>query len=81
MTGGFAGVGLAFLVWIVVLGLIIWAVVVAVRHSTESSSSGDSALYVLKGKYASGEVNKEEYIDKKKILSQAEELCCMYVNE
>ena len=31
MMGGFAGMGLMSLVWIVVLGLIIWAVVAGVR--------------------------------------------------
>ncbi len=72
MMGGFAGMGLMSLVWIVVLGLTIWAVVAGVRSTANSGRTdyaSDSALNVLKGRYASGEINKEEYEDKKKILS------------
>ncbi len=69
MMGGFGGMGLMSLVWIVVLGLIIWAIVAAVRHPAESSSSPDSAMNVLQRRYARGEINKEEYEDKKKDLA------------
>jgi putative membrane protein len=69
MMGGFSGMGLMLLVWIVVLGLIIWAILSAVRHPVESSSSVDSAMNVLKSRYAHGEINKEEYEQKKKNLS------------
>lgn len=69
MMGGFGGMGLMSLVWIAVLGLIIWAVVAAVRHPAESSSSPDSAMNVLQRRYARGEINKEEYENKKKDLA------------
>lgn len=69
MMGGFGGMGVMSLLWIVVLGLIIWAVVSAVRHPAESSRLDDSALNILKGRYASGEINKEEYENKKKDLA------------
>lgn len=69
MMGGFGGMGLMSLVWIAVLGLIIWAVVAAVRHPAESSSSPDSAMNVLQRRYARGEINKEEYGEKKKGLA------------
>jgi putative membrane protein len=72
MMGGFTGMGLMSLVWIVILGLIIWAVVAGVRSTANSGRTdyaSEAALNVLKGRYASGEINKEEYIYKKKILS------------
>lgn len=69
MMGGFGGMGLMFLVWIGVLGLIIWAVVAAVRHPAESSVLADPPLHVLKRRYASGEISKEEYEEKKKDLA------------
>ncbi len=72
MMGGFGWMWLMPVLWIVFLGLIIWAVVAAVRGSGESrssdSSKAESALEVLKKRYARGEINKEEYEEKKKDL-------------
>ncbi len=73
MMGGFGWMWLMPVFWIVFLGLIIWAVVAAVRGSSESrspdSSKADSALELLKKRYARGEINKEEYEEKKKDLA------------
>ena len=71
MMGGFDIMFLMPILWIVVIGLIVWAVVVAVRRPGESDSSNrpvDSALEILKRRYARGEINKEEYEAKKKDL-------------
>jgi putative membrane protein len=71
MMGGFGTMFLMPFLWIVVLGLIIWAVVAAVRRPGESDSttrSADSALEILKRRYARGEINREEYEEKKKDL-------------
>ena len=72
MMGGFGWMVIMPVLGIIVLGLIIWAVVVAVRGSSESRSSDsskvDSALEVLKRRYARGEITKEEYQEKKKDL-------------
>ena len=69
MMGGFGWMAIMPVLWIVALGLVIWAVVAAVRGSSESKSSdsskADSALEVLKRRYARGEINKEEYEGKK----------------
>ena len=69
MMGGFGRMGLMSLVWIVVLGLIIWAIVAVVRHPAESSSPPDPAMNVLRRRYARGKINKEEYEGKKRDLS------------
>lgn len=73
MMGGFGFMGWMPIVWIVVLGLIIWAVVAGVRGATWSggSDSGrpDSALELLKKRYARSEISKEEYEEKKKDLA------------
>ena len=59
---------------IVTLGLIIWAIVASVRSSSESkgsySSKADSALELLKKRYARGEIDKQEYEEKKKDLME-----------
>ena len=71
MMGGFGTMFLMPILWIVVLGLIIWAVVAAVRKTGESSSptrSSDSALEILKRRYARGEITKQEYEERKKDL-------------
>lgn len=72
MMGGFGWMWLMPVFWILILGLIIWAVVAAARRSGESDSptpSVDSALEILKRRYAKGEIDKEEYEEKKKDLS------------
>jgi putative membrane protein len=72
MMGGFGWMWLMPVLWIVVLGLIIWVVVASVRSSSESrdsdSSKTASALEVLKRRYARGEIDKLEYEEKKKDL-------------
>ena len=55
---------------IIFLGLIIWAVVALIRGQSGSQSTGaDSALEMLKRRYARGDIDKEEYEQKKKDLS------------
>ncbi len=71
MMGGFGNMFLMPIVWIVVLGLIIWAVVTAIYSPGESNSTAhkaDSPLEILKRRYARGEIDKEEYQEKKKDL-------------
>ena len=59
---------------IIFWGLVIWGIVALVRGlsaprgSDSASSRPDSALEVLKKRYARGEINKEEYEEKKKDL-------------
>jgi putative membrane protein len=58
---------------IIFVGLIIWAIVASVRSANESrssdSSKADSALEVLKKRYARGEISKEEYEEKRKDIT------------
>lgn len=73
MMGGFGWMWLMPVFSIVLLGLIIWAIVASVRSLSESRgkdvSKTDSALEVLKKRYARGEISKEEYEEKKKDLA------------
>ena len=60
---------------IIFWGLVIWGIVALVRGLGEPRSSdsawsrADSALEVVKKRYARGEINKEEYEEKKKDLA------------
>src|SRR4030042_1572990 len=71
MMGGF-GWGLMPLLVIVFWGLIIWGIVAAVRGVNNrkfgETSATDSALEVLKVRYARGEIKKREYEEKKREL-------------
>ena len=72
MMGGFGWGWFMPIFMIIFWGLVIWAVVALVRGLSQSrgsdSSTADSALEVLKRRYARGEINKEEYNEKKKDL-------------
>ncbi len=71
---GFWGMWFMPIMMIVVWGLIIWGIVTLSRrgwgvgcgHSHERS---DSALEILKKRYANGEINREEFEDKKKQIA------------
>jgi putative membrane protein len=72
MMGGFGWGWFMPLVMIIFWGLIIWGVVALVRglnnQKYRDSSATDSALEVLKRRYARGEIRKKEYEEKKKDL-------------
>jgi len=71
MMGGFGWGWLPLLV-IVFWGLVIWGIVAAVRSTRNRGCGGtstESALEVLKRRYALGEIKKKEYEEKKRDLS------------
>jgi len=65
VMGGFMGIGM-----VIFWGLIIWGIIVLVRGGAPGCGSGqsDSALEVLKRRYARGEISKEEFEEKKRDL-------------
>lgn len=72
MMGGVFTMFLMPFLWIAVIGLVVWAIVAAVRKSADSGGTsradGDSALEVLRKRYARGEISKEEFEEKRKDL-------------
>jgi putative membrane protein len=65
MYGGFWMI----IVWIVIIGLIVWGVVALVKHSSRSDSgSNRTPLDIAKERYAKGEITKEEFEQIKKNL-------------
>ncbi len=72
--GGSMGFGMGFgwIFWLVILGVIIWAVVSLVNRPSGSTehgvSSGESARDILKKRYARGEISREEYQEMKSDL-------------
>ena len=73
MMGGFGWGWFMPVFMILCWGLIIWGIVALVRgvaspDGIESSRQADSALEILKRRYARGEISKEEFEEKKKDL-------------
>jgi len=65
------GGGFMWLFWIVLIVVIIWAIKLATQGNSSNdaeSSSADSALDVLKKRYANGEIDEQEYSRRKKQL-------------
>lgn len=60
MMGGFGMFGAGMLVWIVILGVVIWAVVRATSQPPPSRSEG-SARKILDERLARGEISIDEY--------------------
>lgn len=73
MMGGHGVMFLVPLLFIVVLGLVIWAIVAATQKSSISPDTTDhkteTPLDILKRRYAQGEIDKEEYETKKRDLT------------
>jgi putative membrane protein len=74
--GGFGGWWFMPVIMIIVLGLIIWGFIALFRRAAwagggccgTSYRGNESAIEILKKRYASGEINKDEYEEKKKAL-------------
>ena len=70
--GGMMGFGMGFGVIIMVLfwGAIIWLVISLINAGTKKSEeTPESALDILKKRYARGEVTKEQYLEMEKELT------------
>jgi putative membrane protein len=73
MMDGFGGhgwgMGWWWIIGLIVLIAVIWIIVKSMNQNTGSAkSSGKSALDILKERYASGEIDKEEFEKRKKDL-------------
>ena len=69
MNGMSWGMGFGWLIGLVLLVLIIWAVTKGINSGNSAPDERKSALDILKERYVRGEINKEEYEDRKSVLS------------
>ncbi len=66
---GFGGMGLGWLFWIGIVGLVIWAAIKFAGGGFQVAGvQTTDALSILKNRYAKGELTREEYEQMKKDL-------------
>ena len=73
--GMFGMMGLGFLLWIIIVGLVIWFIVFLVRryggHAAPGGGwAGDRAEQVLRERYARGEIDRETFTNMMKDLQE-----------
>lgn len=71
MNWGWGGMIFQLLFWILIIIAVIWAIkyFTGQSRSNASSASGESALDILKKRYANGEIDKDEFEQKKRDLA------------
>ena len=67
MMGGF-GMGFGGILWIAIIALIVFLVWQYLGQDKNLGNSKNSPLEILKQRYARGEIDKEEYEEKKRDL-------------
>ncbi|MBD3378804.1 SHOCT domain-containing protein [candidate division KSB1 bacterium] len=66
---GWGGMWFGWVFWIIVIGLVVYAIVRATTGRQQTSqSSNETPLDILKKRYAKGEINKEQFEEMKKNL-------------
>lgn len=69
---GFGGMGFGWVFWIILLGVIIWAVIKITNNNRSPYNihhfAGGEALDILKKRYANGEITKEQFADMRRDL-------------
>jgi len=64
------GMVFGWVFWILLLAVIIWVVYQFLnKNQNTANTKSESAMDILKGRYAKGEITKEEYEEMKKDLS------------
>ena len=64
---GMAG-GFMWIIWILLIVVFVWAIFVAIVDGISKRKTPKSALDILKERYARGEIDREEYEEKRKTL-------------
>lgn len=69
---GFSPLGaiLSLVFWALIIGGVVWLVIWLARNAGETASAArpDSAIEILKARYARGEITKEQFAEMKKNL-------------
>jgi len=64
------GMGFGWIIGLIILIIMLWLITRGVNSGNPSSpQQSKSALETLKERYARGEIDKDEYLEKKKMIS------------
>ncbi len=67
--GGYMGLGWIF--WILIICLVVWVAVRLIKPGdSENAQAGNNALAILKERYAKGEIDREEFMERKTDLEK-----------
>ncbi len=58
--------GIGLVIWVIIIGVAVWLVIRAVGH--RPAGSGASAEDLLRHRFASGEIDEEEYAKRLEVL-------------
>ena len=64
------GMGFGFLFMLLFWGAIIWIIITLINTSQSNRNDSSDSLTILKKRYARGEINKKQYEEMKKELSE-----------
>ena len=64
------GGGFMWIFWILIIAALLWFVVTATRNRESNSTRNKSALEILQERYARGEIDRDEFEQKKMDLSE-----------
>lgn len=67
------GMGLGWIIWLLLIALIVWAVKSVMDNQSRLSTihrNENAALTILKERYARGEIDTEEYEEKRNLLAR-----------
>jgi len=62
--------GFMWVFWILIVVAVVWLAAVATRRDRDSGRREKSALEILEERYARGEIDRDEYLQKRDDLSQ-----------
>ncbi|MFO7752008.1 MAG: SHOCT domain-containing protein [Desulfobacteraceae bacterium] len=67
--GGYMGLGWIF--WILIICLVVWVAVRLIKPGDSANAkAGNNALAILKERYAKGEIDREEFMERKTDLEK-----------
>ncbi len=66
---GWGGMWFGWLFWLIIIGLVVYAIIRATTSKqNQSQTSNETALDILKKRYANGEIDKVQFEEMKKDL-------------